>query len=256
MNQTLRGTILVVEDEKTTRLALCEALNQIGHQAQPAASAEEAMGVISGREFDVIILDLQMPGVGGTALLTKADELAPRTAFIIFTAHGSTDSAILALRSGAADYLLKPCSLETIFKAVEKALLRQQQRKALAFLEQAMTVLHFPSRPEPPPTSPDLIALGSIVINRQQQTATYQQRPLELTPTEYRLLLIFAQQPGRVVTYRELARHSHQSDLDEEEARLLLRTHLFRLCRKLDQQGQNPLQLVRGRGYMLLNQPT
>ena len=100
MNEKMRGTILVVDDEKTTRMVLCEALNQIGHHSRSAASAEEAMVAISGREFDVVILDLQMPGVGGITLLAKANELAPNTAFIIFTAYSSTDSAILALRSG------------------------------------------------------------------------------------------------------------------------------------------------------------
>lgn len=251
MGEKMRGNILVVDDEKTTRMALCEALNQIGHHSQSAASAEEAMVIISGREFDAVILDLQMPGVGGVTLLAKANELAPNTGFIVLTAYGSTDSAILALRSGATDYLLKPCSLETIFKAVERALFRQQERKALTFLGQAMAALHSQPLPEPSQSSTNLIQLGPIIINCQQQTAAYQQHPLELTPTEYRLLLVFAQSPGRVLTYRELARQSHQSDLDEETARILLRT---RLCRKLDQQGPSPLQLVRGRGYILLAQ--
>ncbi len=258
---TATKKILVVDDERTTRLALAEAFRQSGYEVSQAESGEVALSLMTAVSFDVVLLDLQMPGVKGDEVLSIAPNLAPDTAFIILTAHASTDTAITALRSGAVDYLRKPSTLATVFAAVDKALLKQQERKtqkeAARMLQQIKETLQI--GPDTPTTSSSLtpaeettrLTTGDIVINEHSQTVTYRQTPLSLTPVEYRLLCKLTSQPNTLFSYADLARASHESDLDEEEARALLRTHIFRLRRKLGDNESSPIQSVRGRGVIL-----
>jgi two-component system alkaline phosphatase synthesis response regulator PhoP len=251
--------ILIVDDERSTRAALQEAAVQLGYQAAVAASAEEALLALAADAYDVVILDMKMPGADGQTVLLAAPQIAPQTAFIVLTAYASAETAITALRSRAFDYLTKPSSLETIFNTVAAALTRQQEQerqlRAVELLEQALDGLR-PRAPRPSLTANHLLQVGHLVLNQTRQSAIYQQQPLELTPVEYKLLLQFARRPNTVLTYHELAHHSHELALDEEEARQLLRTHLFRLSRKLGNGDGTPLQSVRGRGYILVEAPS
>lgn len=244
--------ILVVDDEKTTRLALCEAFTRLGYETNHAATGDEALVAIAADFYDVVILDLEMPGTKGVKVLAEAEELAPDTAFIVLTAYASTDTAIAALRSGAFDYLRKPSSLEVIVTAVKKALAQQQERKrqkeAARLLQQA---LHTFRTGVESSTSHLQRQTAGITIDERKQTATYKGHPLDLTPIEYKLLHKFVRHPDTVLAYTELARESHNLELDESEARALLRTHIYRLSRKLGQKDESPLQSVRGRGVIL-----
>ncbi|HRQ41665.1 MAG TPA: response regulator transcription factor [Chloroflexota bacterium] len=250
--------ILIVDDERTTRRALREAFLQKGYQADAVGSAQEAIQALKTHLYDVAILDLQMPGMSGVHVLTKAEEITPHTAIIILTAHASADTAITALRSGAYDYLRKPISLEALFTAVETALHKQAEKlrkqKALALLQEAMFTLAPPeSTPPTERAAPDqmLLTVGDITINEKQQSATYQNQPLELTPMEYKLLLAFARHPDTVLSYTELVDMTHNMEMEENEARATLRTHIFRLRQKLGQEEECPIQSVRGRGVIL-----
>lgn len=248
--------VLVVDDERTTRMAITEALNQLGYAAQAVESGDKAIQSLQQDEYHVVLLDLEMPGVSGVEVLIAAEDVAPHTAFIVLTAHASTDTAIVALRTGAIDYLRKPSSLQHIAAAVERAAMKQQehqrQQKAVNLLEQAMSTLH---KPEADVTTTALhenfLQVGNIIIDSQKQTAVYQQQPLELTPIEYRLLYHFAQHPDTVLTYAQLGKASHDMDMDEAEARSLLRIHVYRLSRKLGDKETTPLQNLRGRGVIL-----
>jgi DNA-binding response OmpR family regulator len=209
---------------------------------------------------------LQMPHKGGMTVLDVADELAPNTAFIIFTAHASADTAIIALRSGVFDYLLKPAPLDDILAVVDKALAKQEeqrrQNEPLKLLERALTALQVapaklqaappPQTPQTPP--PGLLTAGQIVIDLQRQSAAYQGKPLRLTPIEYKLLCEFARQPDTVLSYADLVFATHQTRMSEDEARLLARTHLFRLSRKLGDKDESPLRNIHSRGYILYTQ--
>lgn len=249
--------ILIVDDERTTRRALREAFIQKGYQADAVGSAQEAIQALKTQPYDVAILDLQMPGMSGVHVLTKAEEITPHTAIIILTAHASADTAITALRSGAYDYLRKPISLEALFTAVETALHKQaenrRKQKALALLQEAVTTLAQPetvSHGATAVTDKNALKAGDIVIHERQQTATYQSQSLELTPMEYKLLLAFARHPDTVLSYAELVTMTHAVEMEEGEARAMLRTHIFRLRQKLGREEECPIQSVRGRGVI------
>ena len=255
--------VLVVDDERTTRLAIAEALRQLGYDCNTAESGEEAIEIFQRQAYHVAILDLHMTGLTGVDVLNAADKIAPHTEFIILTAHASTDTAIAALRSGAVDYLRKPSSLQNIAAAVAKAAQKQQDRarqeKAVALLQQAASTLQIP-QPEPitpPPSSANqhVIYVGPVQVDSQKQTATYQGAPLDLTPIEYRLLHYLATHADVICSYSDLGIASHNIEMDEVEARGLLRTHMYRLVRKLGGKENSPLQGVWGRGFILHTDP-
>lgn len=262
MNQERQGKIaarvLVVDDESTTRMALCEALTQLGYAAKHAGSGSEALVMLREASYQVVILDLEMPGMKGTEVLAAAKDITPQTAFIVLTGHASTDTAIAALRSGAVDYLRKPSSLEQIISAVEQAVAKQETRRrqeeAMRLLEQAVQTLQSDMLPAPannkPPFGGFLEAAG-IQINVHQQTALYQKELLRLTPIEYKLLCEFVRRPDTILTYSELVLVSHEMEMEEPDARDLLRTQIHRLSRKLGDKDTSPIQTVRGRGVML-----
>lgn len=120
------ATILIAEDEAKMRKILALALSEEGHEILEAQNAEEAASTIRTHSVSLVISDLRMPGGGGMALLKSVQEINHYIPVIILTAYGTIENAVEALKNGAVDYLLKPCDLDEIKLAVEKALQIQQ----------------------------------------------------------------------------------------------------------------------------------
>src|SRR3569832_2435990 len=96
--------ILVVDDEESLREILSEVLAEEGHRVSAAASAEQALMLLSDRHIDIVITDIRMPGMNGIDLLRKIKEKKQETQGIVITSHASLDSALAALRAGAYDW--------------------------------------------------------------------------------------------------------------------------------------------------------
>jgi DNA-binding NtrC family response regulator len=120
------ATILIAEDEAKMRKILSMALSEEGHEILEAQNAEEAATIIRTHSVSLVITDLRMPGGGGMSLLQSVQEINHYIPVIILTAYGTIENAVEALKNGAVDYLLKPCDLDEIKLAVEKALQIQQ----------------------------------------------------------------------------------------------------------------------------------
>jgi two-component system response regulator PilR (NtrC family) len=97
-------------------------LQREGHEVVSCGDAEQAVVALENDEFDLVISDIRMPGMSGMDLLGRIPDLAPETLLVLITAHGSTESAVEAMKHGAYDYLTKPCSVDEIRMVVEKAL--------------------------------------------------------------------------------------------------------------------------------------
>ncbi|MCA9959617.1 MAG: response regulator transcription factor [Anaerolineales bacterium] len=253
--------ILIVDDERTTRTALAEAFGQRGYDVEVAAAGDEALSLIMAAHYDAVLLDMQMPGLTGDQLLLLVKEVAVETAFVVLTAYASADTAITALRSGAVDYLRKPSPLQTILQtvaqAVEKKKNARQQRQAAQLLAQIRETLAMTETAVPPATSSPAnnpCQVGNLRLDENSQSITYHNQPLDLTPVEYRLLKALMHQPDTVLAYADLSLLSHEIELEEEDARLLLRTHLYRLRQKIRLVAADPIQIIRGRGVMLPSQ--
>lgn len=133
--------ILVVDDDQVTRKLLYQRLHKAEYEVETACDGTEAVRLIASNFFDVILTDLMMPGgVDGIGVLESAKEANLKTEVILITAHGSIDSAILAMKKGAADYLQKPINLDELFLRLEKIQSMKHLLKNANDLREAMTV--------------------------------------------------------------------------------------------------------------------
>lgn len=115
-------SILIAEDEELLRASLAELLEQEGYHTAQAANGREAFKLALETPFDLVITDIRMPEMDGMALLGKLQELAHQTPVIVVTAYGTVENAVSAMRSGAADYLLKPMQFDEVLMRVRRAL--------------------------------------------------------------------------------------------------------------------------------------
>jgi two-component system, NtrC family, response regulator HydG len=116
--------VLVVDDDSLSRDFLAEAVRALGYQADAVASGEAALERLAQREYHLVLTDLRMPGIGGVELVARAARDYPDLPVVLVTAHGSVETAVDAMKKGAADFLMKPCSpdtLELVLKRVERA---------------------------------------------------------------------------------------------------------------------------------------
>ena len=118
MNQPAK--VLVVEDDATLRQALCDTIKFGGYEAVEASSGVDALGKLSNHGVDMVISDVQMDHMDGRELLRKVRVTNPELPFVIFTAHGSVEGAVDAMREGATDYLLKPFEAEVLLDMVSR----------------------------------------------------------------------------------------------------------------------------------------
>ena len=249
-------SILVVDDEDTMRRTLAELVRLEGYQVSTARDGDDAIQQIQNKlhpdqkvSFDLILLDLKMPGRDGLDVLSYASLVSPETQVILLTAHGSLQSAIEALRHGANDYILKPAQPDQILASVRRAIeQRTDQRHRHALLEQLETSLQalrersiaYSTLPPQPasvsvyPTPADSLSLfeGVTAIGSRREIMMGN-LVVTLSPIEWKLLATLAGNPGKVFPHRELVAKAQGYDVSDREAPEILRPLISRLRRKL-----------------------
>lgn len=133
-----RKKILFVDDEEFIRTSLAREIVLEGYDVDTAASGDKAVTMLQQDGYDLVLSDLVMPGVDGFGVLQKAKEIAAETCVIILTGHGDMDAALEALRLGADDFLLKPCSTDELIFRIDRSLEKQTLLRQLA--EQNLTL--------------------------------------------------------------------------------------------------------------------
>jgi len=121
-----KGIIHVIDDEPVIHDVLAQLLTSEGYEVEISASGEEALEKFPSQSFDVILLDLLMPGMDGIEVLRRIKKVDPLAAVIIITAYGSVESAISAMKIGALDYVQKPFKHDDLLLAIEKAIERKR----------------------------------------------------------------------------------------------------------------------------------
>jgi len=228
---------LVVDDEEGVRFFLEETLRQEGHQVVTASSGEEALDGLRETPYDLVILDLRLGGsTDGLRVLEAIRWRWPETVVIILTAYGTLDSAIAAIREGVDGYLLKPVEPEEVRRAIREAL--QRRAKILKASRDRETGR--------------AIEAGPFRIDVSKHLATIDDRPLDLTPQEWALLVHLIENRHRVLGPEELVsvvRDYEPADL--YEARQIIKWYIHRLRRKVEPDPANPQYVVniRGVGY-------
>ena len=132
-------TLLLVDDDDAFRLVMGGELERLGFTLLTAESGEEAIRQIERSQPEVILLDLQLPGISGLEVLKRAREISPESETIILTGHGTIDTAIESIRAGAFDYVSKPCPLEELEIRIQRAQERRSLRRRTSVLERGLT---------------------------------------------------------------------------------------------------------------------
>jgi DNA-binding response OmpR family regulator len=283
--------ILVVDDEGANRYSVRKTLERVGYLVDEAASGEQALEAMRSapQEFDVILTDIRMQGIDGVELLRRIKDQSPDAIVILMTGYASLGTAVEALRLGAHDYLIKPSSSVDIRQSVARGVERSRNLKrrrrlletikndvfeltradveavraiaeATAAAAAAHAALGNPPDKEPeymyqpvPEPNGSVMQLGPLTVYPGRYQISVEDRPIDLTPTEFDLLLYLAAHRGRVVPCSELVREVRGYAVDEAEAREVIRPHISNLRRKLKGAGQNAdiIVNVRGIGYRL-----
>ena len=266
--------ILLVDDEKSTRLVIGRSLQLCGYQVNDAADGRQALQALEKYPYDVLLLDLNMPELNGSQVMDIVREKYPDLQVIILTAHASLESAIAAVKTGAVDYLLKPQSINQIKAAVEKALKRsfdKNQHLQLVniigdALDTLQTNLNLPA--QAPGEKTETNANNPVEMNgmlfdpERRRLITYTEpdgqknttpRTSELTAHQCAILSFMVENPQKVFSNLEIARQAlGYHNLSDLEADRIIRPHILKLRRKIEADPSNPclIRSVRGKGYL------
>jgi DNA-binding NtrC family response regulator len=141
------GRILIVDDEVNARAALAELLGDEGYAVETAADGFKALAKFDDFAPDVVVTDLKMPGLNGIELMHKVRERDPECVIVVMTAHGAIETAVEAMREGAADYIGKPVNVEELSLVLRRELERKRLKTITGFTDDALERLvryHWP----------------------------------------------------------------------------------------------------------------
>ena len=254
----MKAKILVVDDEPAVRESLDEILRLEGYQVVSVPNGDLAVKTLQNESFDLILLDLKMPGIDGIDVMRMATKIAPDTKIILLTGHGSMESAVEALRHSAHDYLIKPIPTRELLTSVSRAIAqRAEMQKKRMLLEQLDISLQRLKDVERLPSTnlsdQQVIALGEgIMVDLARREIWQGDHRVTLTPTEGKLLKVLLENHGRVIAHRDLVLLVQGYETTDWEAPEVLRPLISRLRRKLSAipNGENFITNVRGTGYL------
>ncbi|TWU00337.1 Transcriptional regulatory protein ZraR [Botrimarina colliarenosi] len=133
--ETPHGAVLVVDDHAVARESVADVLRHVGHQATACSSGAEALALLRNGSFDVVVTDLQMPGMSGLDLIREIERLRHRVQVLMVTAHASVETAVQAMRHGAFDYLEKPYDVDRLEASVARAMQRKHLQSNVEAVE-------------------------------------------------------------------------------------------------------------------------
>lgn len=233
---------LVVDDEPGIRFFVEETLHRIGHDITTVKSGEEALKTLRDNPFDLVVLDLKLGGkVDGIKVLEAIRWRWPSTSVIIFTAHGSLDTALKAIDQGIEKYVEKPLSPQELREVVEEVLTQRENSKNRAQDSEQKVINKGPFQVDE--------ALHRISIN---------DKIIELTPSEFTLIVHLLRNEDRVISPEELVEivRGYKPD-DVIEARKIIKWYIHRLRQKVEVDSSHPKYIinVRGVGYRIKPDP-
>ena len=223
--------LLIVDDDERIRFLLQKFLVRSGFLVTAARDAAHARRILSGLEFDMIVLDVMMPGEDGVSLCR---DLRSRlgTPILLLTAKSETNERINGLEAGADDYMSKPFEPKELLLRINAILRRVPAAEPIAVL-------------------PKVLTLGPIRYDIERGEMWQGEAPVRLTATESQLMRIFSGCPGQAVTRTRLVEELGRSGGQAQER--AVDVQITRLRRKIEADPKQPryLQTVRGEGYML-----
>jgi len=262
MNVT--GHILIIDDEAALRQTLARILQQAGFEITTAENGEQGLSFIQTTNFDLIFMDLRMPGMAGLDVLKLIHANYPNLPVVLFTAQPDLNSAVEALRSGATDYLLKPLKPQALIERAQTILANQQKenrkREINLQIEALQTELkNLASGQTGPLQTASLgtdrfLKRGPLVLDLHARRLTINEQTINVPPTSFDYLLVLARHSPNIVSYQTLVAEAQGYQADVREAQELTKWHIHQLRQAIEQDARNPSYLinVRGTGYRLV----
>lgn len=213
--------VLVVDDEPAIRRALRPPLMELGFEVSEAPRGEMALDVLRSQNFDAILLDVNMPGIGGIETLRRLRVFAPRLPVLMLTVRDSENEKVQALEMGADDYITKPFGVRELVARIRATVRRAQT----------------PAHPEDAP-----IEIGEIKLTPSRRSVMKRGELIHLTRKEFDILHCLMSRAGRVVTYARLLTAVWGADCREEVE--YLRTFIRQLRKKIEDDPAHPIYLL------------
>jgi DNA-binding response OmpR family regulator len=218
--------ILLVEDYLPLQKSLAKGLRETGFAVDVTGDGREGLWYAKSNEYDVIILDIMLPGLDGLSILKQLRNIGNKTHILILTAKDTLEDKVKGLDFGADDYLVKPFAFEELLARLRALIRRHYQQKRAC------------------------ITIEDIKIDLNKQQVYRKNQPVILTPREYALLEYLAVRAGQIVTRTDIWEHVY--DFNSSATSNVVDVYIGYLRKKLETQGKPALiHTIRGRGYML-----
>jgi DNA-binding response OmpR family regulator len=222
--------ILVVEDEPAIAEAVEYALEAEGFEVDAVKAGEAALSAVAERSYDVLVLDLMLPGLSGLEVCRRLRAEETPLPILMLTAKDAEVDRVLGLEFGADDYVTKPFSMPELLARI-RALLRRRELDSRALGAR--------------------LRVGDLEIDLVRHEALVDGKPIPLTAFELKLIALLATEPGRVFSRREIMSHLWDTSYIADERACDL--HVSNIRRKIEREPSEPERLVtvRGAGYKL-----
>lgn len=220
--------ILLIDDDALMRRSLAFNLEQAGYKTHTASTAEDGIKIALANHPDLILLDINLPGMDGLDALKKLRE-EQQIPVILVTARRRELDEVLGLEMGADDYVTKPFDINVLLAHIKAVLRRSQVQE--------------------PKETIGKIRIGSLCIDPESHTATLNDTPLELAPREFDLLYTLANNPGKVLTTDEILNQVWGAEFIGQPQ--VVYVHIRWLREKIESDPKHPQQIltIRGVGY-------
>ena len=218
--------LLIIEDNEDLLQNIQTYLKREGYICETAKSYSAAFDKVMSYTYDVVLIDIMIPGGSGLQVLRELKSVNPETGTIIISAKNALDDKVEGLELGADDYITKPFQLPELHARI-KAVNRRQQRDGK-----------------------EIINVNEIAINTKTMEVTVDGDPVNLTPKEYELLLYFSSNKNHVLSKQTIAEHLWGDYVDHLENLDFVYQHIKNLRKKLEKAGANDyIESVYGIGY-------
>ena len=218
--------ILLIEDYPPLQKSLSKGLREAGFAVDVTGDGNEGLWYATGNTYDVILLDIMLPGMDGLSLLKKLREQGNQTNVLVLTAKSELEDRVNGLDLGADDYLVKPFEYEELLARIRVLVRREYSDKS------------------------PVLEIGKLKIETTAQRVWRGKTEIELTVREYTLLEYLARRTGQTVSRSDIWEHLYEFNSDASSN--VVDVYVGYLRRKLDKPGkESMIRTVRGRGYVM-----
>ena len=227
----MTGRILVVDDDPGILDVVSYALRESGYEVETRTDGQSALDAARGRDYDLLVLDLMLPGMPGGDVCRKLREEGHNLPIVMLTAKDAELDRVLGLELGADDYVSKPFSSAELVSRVRAIFRRREYDRT---------------------TADAVRQIGGLRLDFARHHVTVDGTSVQLTPSEFKILALLAEQPERVFSRRQLMEHLWESEFVGDEH--ACDVHISNLRKKIERDPAHPKRLVtvRSFGYKLV----